>query len=99
MRTFLCLTLIALTAHTAEPSCMQAMLTSQVLTRRDTRLPIDGGVLVGYTYATGNDIDSDETWTGSVAMTRVQLAPGLSMFHPASNPKGLFKLTTKSGKE
>jgi hypothetical protein len=98
MRTLLCLTLIALTPHTAEPSCMQAQLTSQVLTRRDTRLPIDGGVLVGYTYATGNDIDRDDTWTGSVALTRVQLAPGLSVFRPAAKATS-FKLTTKAGKD
>ena len=98
MRTLLCLTLIALTPQTAEPSCMQAELTSQVLTRRDTRLPSDGGVLVGYTYATGNDVDRDDTWTGSVGMTRVQLAPGLSMFRPASSATS-FKLTTKAGKD
>ena len=77
---------------------MRLELTSQVLTRRVTVLPSDGGVLVGYTYASGGDVDLDDTWIGSVALTRVQLAPGLSVFRPPAKTTA-FKLKTKAGKD
>jgi hypothetical protein len=108
MRHVLLLALL-LEARPAAASCMQASLAPVVLTRRDTKLPADGGVLVGYTYATGEDREvtgpdpSDVTWTAiagkkTVVLARTQLAPGLSVYRPAAGVTG-FTLVTKTGKE
>lgn len=70
----------------AAASCMQAELGPVLLTRRDTKIPADGGVLVGYGYATGSDREqtgpdpSDVKWKASTKLVRTQLAPGLSVY-------------------
>lgn len=77
-----------------------------VLTRRDTKLPADGGVLVGYSFAmddreNGNGPDpSDVKWTATdgktkITLTRTPLAPGLSVYRPPANVTA-FKLSSKT---
>lgn len=106
MRKLLLLALLTLAPAPVDASCMQASLTPVVLTRRDTNLPADGGVLVGYTYATGDNREdsgpdpSDVKWTATAGKTKIelvrtQLAPGLSVYRPAATVTA-FKLATKT---
>jgi len=84
MRHLLLLALV-LEARPAAASCMQAELNPLLLTRRDTHVPADGGVLVGYTYVT-SDFErtgpdpSDVKWKATAKVARTQLAPGLSVY-------------------
>jgi hypothetical protein len=85
---------------------MQEEITPNVLTRRDLKLPADGGVLIGYTFATNSNAfeksgsdPSDVTWTATsgktnVVLTRTSLAPGLSVYRPPANVTA-FKLANK----
>lgn len=106
MRKLLLLVALALLPSPADASCAYVGMTPLVLTRRDTKLPADGGVLVGYDY--GNDEDgahggsdpSDVKWTATngkatVALVRTQLAPGLSVYRPPANV-GAFELAGKT---
>jgi hypothetical protein len=106
MRKLLLLVALSLLPTPVEASCAQASLMPQVLTRRDTKLPADGGVLVGYAYATGADREdsgpdpSDVKWTATagkakVTLTRTPLAPGLSVYRPPANVSA-FKLANKT---
>jgi hypothetical protein len=64
---------------------MHAELNPALLTRRDTKIPADGGVLVGYGY-TNSDLErtgpdpSEVKWKASAKLARTQLAPGLSVY-------------------
>jgi hypothetical protein len=107
MRKLLLLVALTLLPTPADASCAYVGMIPNVLTRRDTKLPADGGVLVGYAY--GNDDDggprgsadpSDVKWTATngkakVALTRTELAPGLSVYRPAANVRA-FKLAGKT---
>jgi hypothetical protein len=109
MRMKFLLLLVTLLPQPVDASCMNAERMPQLFTRRDQHLPVDGGVLVGYTYTTeatqfeapaSND-PSDVTWTASdhkkpVAMTRTALAPGLSVYRPPATATA-FTLTNKKG--
>lgn len=85
MTRHLLLLAFVLEARPAAASCMQIELAPDLLTTRDTKLPADGGVLVGYTFrshdleATGSD-PSDVKWKASAKLARTQLAPGLSVY-------------------
>ncbi|GEM_PF-3381971 len=98
-------------APEAAASCAHTAMKAVVLTNRDTHVPADGGVLVGYDYTT----DSEEfehtegpeptavKWTARdaknkpVALTRTQLAPGLSVLRPADTATS-FTLENTEGK-
>jgi hypothetical protein len=106
MRKLLFLVALALLPDPADASCAYVGMEPVVLTRRDTKLPADGGVLVGYTHGNDHDDDgggtdpSDVKWTATngkakVTLTRTQLAPGLSVYRPAANVSA-FKLAGKT---
>src|SRR2546430_1863099 len=92
-RSLLAVVLLAQLAPAASASCAQSQLVPEILTTRVTHLPADGGVLVGYS-STMNDAEpssgdpSNATkWTATagtktIALTRVSLAPGLSVYRP-----------------
>lgn len=80
------LLLLALLVPTpAGARCARAELAPNLLTTRDTHIPADGGVLVGY-QASMNDLEStgpdpsDVKWKASTKLVRTQLAPGLSVY-------------------
>jgi hypothetical protein len=89
-------------------SCARAEFVPTVLTTRDPHLPGDGGVLVGYGYSTDHKLPeetgpdpSDVRWTAAdgkkpIALTRVALAPGLSMYKPAAGTTALV-ISSKAG--
>jgi len=98
MRHLLLLAVIAV-SHPAHAKCSrQDIMQPNLLTRRDTRVPADGGIVVGYAYNRGDnevektrtDDPSDVLWTARdvkrkpVALARTSLAPGLSVFRPAA---------------
>ena len=99
MRKLLFLVALTLLPTPADASCAFVGMTPNVLTRRDTKLPADGGVLVGYTYGNDNDGEasgadpSDVKWTATsgkakVTLTRTELAPGLKLpLMPTKPPK------------
>ncbi len=83
-----------------------------VLTTRNTFLPTDGGILVGWTYDTNavptpsGDASDQPTWRmiankksvkdkAKIKLTRIALAPGLSMYRL---PAAVGKLTLTNGK-
>lgn len=102
---------VALPAADAAAKCARTEQRPVVLTTRDTKLPDDGGILVGWqteTYSDANDhvpYDKDPTdqptWTAQdgankpVALTRTALAPGLSVYVPAKGT-GAVILTAKA---
>jgi hypothetical protein len=103
------LLLLTLLPQPVDASCMRAEIMPQLFTRRDQHLPVDGGVLVGFKYttesteyeATASNDPSDVTWTASdhkklVTMTRIALAPGLSVYRPPTTATA-FTLTNKKG--
>ncbi len=113
MRLLLSLVLLA-SAHLAPEaaaSCARMEMKAVLLTNRDTRVPVDGGVLVGYGYTTNSEeLETTEgrdpsavKWTASdaknrpVALTRTQLAPGLSVLQPADTATS-FTLQSSKGK-
>lgn len=79
--------LLVAASHVAEASCAFVPLVPALMTRRDTHVPADGGILVGYGAGeieqTGDD-PSDVRWTASngVTLVRTSLAPGLSVYKP-----------------
>ena len=88
--------LVALLPHVADAKCARSEQAPKVLTTRDTKLPDDGGILVGWQNKVYEDADehsdgdpSDQPkWTATadkkkVALTRTSLAPGLSVYTPA----------------
>lgn len=89
---------------------MRLEIKPQLLTLRDTRVPADGGIVVGYGYTSNadeleqtNSADpSDVAWTARdakkqpVALTRTMLAPGLSVLRPAA-AVAAFSLVNKQG--
>ena len=87
--------------------CISMGLQASVLTTRDTVLPPDGGVLVGYQSGRDNDDTSGDPsnqpgWTASegkatIALSRVSLAPGLSVYRPAAGTGGELILKDKKG--
>jgi hypothetical protein len=94
----------------ADACCMQQPRAAVLLTTRDTKVPDDGGVLVGWRYG-GVPRDTDDqygdtsnqpTWkvkigkAKPVALTRVSLAPGLSVYKPPAG-KGDFTLVDGKG--
>ena len=97
---------VSLLAPTAvQAKCAMPRFKAVVLTTRDTKLPVDGGILVGWQadYDGGMDRDKDPseqpTWTTTagktkVPLTRVSIAPGLSVYRPsvAKPPKGALLL-------
>jgi len=97
MKSILLLALLAIAPTPVAAKCARVELGPTVLTRRDTKLPADGGVLVGYAWAQDGETDPETTWTaGKVTLARTELAPGLSVLR-ANAPT--FKLATKSGKD
>ncbi|MFT3693947.1 MAG: hypothetical protein QM831_12450 [Kofleriaceae bacterium] len=72
--------------HAAAGSCAFLGMKGSVLTRRDTKVPADGGVLVSYGF--GNDREltpagedpSDVKFDTKSKLERTQLAPGLSVY-------------------
>lgn len=84
MRLLLLAALVAQT-HAAAASCAQVVMKGSVLTRRDTHVPADGGVLVGYGFGepdipgAGPD-PSELKFATKAKLERVQLAPGLSVY-------------------
>jgi hypothetical protein len=110
MKALLLLALVSLVPAPVDASCMRAVFIPELLTRRDTKLPADGGVLVGYGFSTksedfeqtGTD-PSDVKWTAtdakktSVRLTRTALAPGLSVYRPATGAMA-FTLANAKGK-
>ena len=95
-----------LTPGSAEAKCARTEHRPKILTTRDTNIPDDGGVMVGWTSEVYSDEDdhpvgdpSDQpTWTATdgkkpVALARVSLAPGLSVYRPAH---GTGKIIVKS---
>jgi hypothetical protein len=106
MRKLLFLVALTLLPTPADASCAYVGMMPNLLTRRDTKLPADGGVLVGYTYGNDNDGEaggadpSDVKWTATngkakVTLTRTELAPGLSVYRPPANVSA-FKLAGKT---
>ena len=99
---------LALTPNVTHASCARAEFVPSLLTTRDTHLPDDGGVLVGFAYSTDDKMreetgpdPSDVKWSGMdgkkpVALTRVALAPGLSMYKPAAGTTS-FAVWSKRG--
>jgi hypothetical protein len=94
-------------APTAHADCMRVELTPKILTTRDTHLPADGGVLVGYANTTGDpeptgkDPSDATKWTAStdkktVALTHTLLAPGLSVYKPPADV-GSFTIASSKG--
>ncbi len=97
------------TSHLADADCASSELVPAVFTRRDTRLPADGGVLVGFAFTTdlgqveGRGDPSDVKWTAHdankvIALTRTALAPGLAVLRPADSVLA-FTLTNSHGKD
>ena len=105
MRKLMLLVALTLLPTPADASCAYVGMEPVVLTRRDTKLPADGGVLIGYAYGNGEDgthgaDPSDVKWTATsgkaaVTLVRTQLAPGLSVYRPAANVSA-FKLAGKT---
>jgi hypothetical protein len=95
----------------ADAACVPPDYQPVVLTTRDTQIPIDGGILVGWRYpgsisATTERISGDVTdqpaWkvkagnAKPAALTRLALAPGLSVYLPPAG-KGAFELLDGKG--
>jgi hypothetical protein len=106
MRKLLLLVALTLLPTPAEASCAYVGMSPVVLTRRETKLPADGGVLVGYVHSNDNDFEPDGPdpsrvkWTvtngkATVTLTRTQLAPGLSVYRPAAAVTA-FKIAGKT---
>jgi hypothetical protein len=106
MRKLLLLFALTLLPTPADASCAYVGMSPVVLTRRDTKLPADGGVLVGYWLNNDNDFESDGPdpsavkWhvtngKANVKLTRTQLAPGLSVYRPPANITA-FKVAGKT---
>ncbi len=106
MRKLFLLVALTLVPTPASASCAFVGMIPSVLTRRDTNLPADGGVLVGYGYGNDNDGEprgadpSDVKWTATagttvVPLSRTALAPGLSVYRPPASVTA-FKLAGKT---
>ncbi len=89
----------------AHATCAMARIGPRVMTTRSTVIPADGGVLVGYQFGgTGGEFTDDDPsaaagWTASdgthpIGLTRISLAPGLSVWKLAGNAP-----TTITGKD
>jgi hypothetical protein len=93
------LTLLAavplLTPASTSAKCRRAEVVPSMLTTRDTKLPADGGFLVGWTSTVDPDEDShggdpsDQPFVAkagsqAVSLKRVALAPGLSAYYPVT---------------
>ncbi len=110
MRHLLVLALLA-SNPVADASCMRMELNPSLLTRRDTHVPADGGILVGYGFTTSSDEleatnsndPSDVKWTARdahkkpIALVHTVLAPGLSVLRPAGT--AAFTLVSSKGKQ
>jgi hypothetical protein len=84
--------LVVAMSASADATCAYIQLGPRVMTTRVTALPADGGVLVGYAGrgaagdAAADDPSHAAGWVATdgrkhaVAMTRVSLAPGLSVY-------------------
>jgi hypothetical protein len=110
MKSLLLLSLVTLLPQPVDASCMRAEFIPALLTRRETKLPGDGGVLVGFGFSTksedfeqtGTD-PSDVKWTARdrkhpIALTRTALAPGLSVYRPADGVTD-FTIANAKGKQ
>lgn len=103
-----------LTPSTANASCAIPSYGGLVLTTRNTNLPADGGILVGWTYdqkampTPSGDASDQPTWRvvaskknvknkAKIKLTRVALAPGLSVYRPAA-AAGTLTLSNDKGK-
>src|SRR5678815_3160249 len=96
MRSLTLVAALALVPHSAQGKCAQTEEQPKLLTTRDTKLPDDGGFLVGWETTVYKDSavhvkgdPSDQAfvaWAGKkqVALKRVSLAPGLSVYRPAA---------------
>ena len=99
-----------LRSPTADACCMMQPRSGVVLTTRDTALPDDGGILVGWRYGGGSPTENDDysldssnqpSWkvqvgkAKPVGLKRVSLAPGLSVYSP---PAGKADFTLVDGK-
>lgn len=95
----------------ADACCIMQPRSAVVLTTRDTKLPNDGGILVGWRYGGGSPMEADDesadssnqpTWkvkrskTKSIGLKRVSLAPGLSVYMPTAG-KGGFDVVDGEG--
>ena len=101
--------LLALLPHAADAKCAWSIAVPDILTTRDTKLPDDGGILVGWKQETGDiedgrgqaDPSDAQGWTATagktkVALTRTSLAPGLSVFKP-DKFTGTLAVTSQAG--
>ncbi|HPH66110.1 MAG TPA: hypothetical protein PLF40_10215 [Kofleriaceae bacterium] len=83
----------------AVADCAMPAYAGDVLTTRVTKLPADGGILVGWKYdahattPASGDASDQPTWTisngkanANLKLKRVSLAPGLSVYQPAPAP-------------
>ena len=100
------------TAHPVAANCMRVELEPRLLTLRETKVPADGGILVGNAYTTDvarmektrSEDPSDVMWTARdaklrpVALTRTSLAPGLSVLRPPASAPG-FAIINQAGKQ
>jgi hypothetical protein len=84
-----------LTPASTTAKCARAEVVPALLTTRDTKLPADGGFLIGWTRtvdanavtSAGDPSDQPlaaKTGTQPVSLKRVALAPGLSAYFPAT---------------
>lgn len=106
----LALPVLAALPSLADAKCARTEQRPVVLTTRDTQLPSDGGVLVGWANAvydpndtpTGAGDPSDQPgWVAldgkaKVALTRTALAPGLSVYTPAAGAHGFVLQDAKA---
>jgi len=104
------LLLLTLLPQPVDASCMRTEFIPVLMTLRDTKLPADGGFLVGFGYSTktedleqtGTD-PSDVKWTARdrkhpIALTRTALAPGLSVYRPTDGVTA-FTIANAKGKQ
>jgi hypothetical protein len=98
MKLPICIAVVALAAAPAldvAAKCARTELVPVVLTKADTSMKMDGGVVVGWESSMDYDGPQDgdpsvqPKWTGQLAgkdieLTRTTLAPGLTLYAPAS---------------
>ena len=99
--------ILGLARTAVHASCAAPQFAPVILTTRDTHLPSDGGMLVGFMVGADRDEDSgpdpsDVKWAAnagkqSVTLTRVALAPGLSVYKPPATTSA-FSIANKAGR-
>lgn len=92
----------ALVPTAATAKCMRTELAPEILTTADSKLPRDGGILVGWENSTTADPTPGDpsvqaAWTATAggkpaALTVTTLAPGLTVYTPAKPVAGKYTL-------